>query len=95
MLSYFGHKFDGKELILRYYRTEPKKFAVAENFYPQKWEVHVPNFRQTMACIPLYTNMASTPLPGLVTSRINARLNVHYCKIFYYRTVNCDSYDTS
>ena len=32
MLSYFGHKFYGKELILRYYRTEPNKFAVAENF---------------------------------------------------------------
>ena len=40
MLLYFGHKFDSmsKELILRYYRTEPKKFAVAENFYSQKWE---------------------------------------------------------
>ena len=31
MLSYFSHKFDGKELILSYYRTEPKKCAVAEN----------------------------------------------------------------
>ena len=49
MLSYFGYKLDGKELILRYYRTEHKKFAVAENLYPQKWEVHVPNFRQKIA----------------------------------------------
>ena len=46
MLPYFGHKSDGKELILRYYRTEPKIFAVAENFYPQKWDVH---FRQKIA----------------------------------------------
>ena len=36
MLSYFSHEFDGKELIFRYYRTEPKKFAAAENFYLQK-----------------------------------------------------------
>ena len=35
MLSYFGHKFDGKELILSHYRIEPKKFAVAENFCPR------------------------------------------------------------
>ena len=49
VLSYFGHKFDGKKLILRYDRTEPKKFAVAENFYPQKWEVYVLNFRQKIA----------------------------------------------
>ena len=46
MLSYVGHKFDGKELILRYHRTESKKFAIAENFNQQKWEVYVPNFRQ-------------------------------------------------
>ena len=26
-LLYFRHKFGGKELILRYYRTEPKKFT--------------------------------------------------------------------
>ena len=39
----FSKKFGGKELILRYYRTEPKKFAVAENFYPKKWEVDVAN----------------------------------------------------
>ena len=45
MLFCFSHKFDGKELILSCYRTEPKKFAVAENFYPQKWEIHVANFR--------------------------------------------------
>ena len=48
MLSHFGHKFDGKELILRYCRTEPKKLAAAENFYPQKWEIYVPNCRQKM-----------------------------------------------
>ena len=45
MLSYFSGKFESKELILGNFRTEPKKFAVAENFHPQKWEVHVPNFR--------------------------------------------------
>ena len=79
----FSQKFGGKEeLILTYYRTEPKKFAVAENFYPKKWEVLVANFRQkgfqvkfetlNMACILLYTKMTSTPPPpGLVTSRIN------------------------
>ena len=49
MLSYFTHKFDSKELILRNYRAEPKKFAVAEICYPKKWEVLVPNFRQKMA----------------------------------------------
>ena len=46
VLSYFSYKFDSKELILKNYGTEPEKFVVAENFYPQKWEVHVPDLRQ-------------------------------------------------
>ena len=29
--------------------AEPNKFAVAENLYPIKWEVHVGNFRQERA----------------------------------------------
>ena len=45
----FSQTFGGKELILRYYKTESKKFSVAENFYPKKWEVHVANFRQRKA----------------------------------------------
>ena len=32
----FSHKFDGRELFLRYYRTEPRKIAVAENVSPNK-----------------------------------------------------------
>ena len=63
MLSYFGHKFDGKELILRYYRTEPKKFAVAENFYPQKWEVHVLNFRQNSFQVKFETPKRGMHIP--------------------------------
>ena len=31
VLLYFSHKFDGKELILRYYRTEIKKFTNLKN----------------------------------------------------------------
>ena len=46
MLSYFGHKFYGKELILSHYRIEPKKFAVAENFCPKKWKVRVANLNK-------------------------------------------------
>ena len=41
-----GDNFDGKELFLRYYKNEfRKKRQSLENFYPQKWEVHVANFR--------------------------------------------------
>ena len=96
MLSYFSHKLDRQqETYLRNYRTETKKFAVAEKFYPQKWEVHVPNFilkfgiqvkfetpTHSTNTIPLHTNMVSTPLlPEPVTSKINAQLNIHYLKI--------------
>ena len=78
MLSYFSHKFDGKELILIYYRTEPKKFAVTENFYPQKRETNVANFRKKNGFqvksetpkhgtqIPIYKNGKYIPSLGLL-----------------------------
>ena len=47
---YFGHKFDGKELFLRYYRTEPRKkwkllTEILPSPPPKKREVHIANFR--------------------------------------------------
>ena len=68
MLSFSSHKFDSKELILRNYRGEPKKFAVAENLYPQTWKVHVSildkkGFQVKFETPKHGTNMASTPPP--------------------------------
>ena len=83
LLSYFSHKFDDTEYILRYHRTEPKKFSVAE--YPKYGKFMLQILLQKMAfkgslrpqksgiqnpCIQKWQVLP--PLPRLVTNRINA-----------------------
>ena len=42
---YFSHKFDSKELFLRYYIIEPRENGNCWKFLPpKKWEVHVCKF---------------------------------------------------
>ena len=85
LLSYFSHKFDHKELILRYYRTESWKFVVAENFYPKngKFMLQILDKKngfqgkfetpKSGMHTPIYKNgKYPSPLPRLVTSRINS-----------------------
>ena len=39
--SSFSHKFDSKELFLRYCIIELRKMEITENYFPKKGEVHV------------------------------------------------------